>query len=102
MLSLVSLSHRVPGTEAPCPKLQLRGLCAEVLRVTNSRWRQQACAETLHLALGCGATDRAAAPAQGEPCDLLPSDERPQSRNLRMGCPAEGILWMVSSHVSIL
>ena len=35
VFSLVSLSHRVPGTEALRPKPQLRGLCAEALQMTK-------------------------------------------------------------------
>ena len=67
-------------------------MCGSAVNDTILDGGSRSCAETLHLALGCGATGSAAEPAQGEPCDLLPSDERPQSRNLRMGCPAEGIL----------
>ena len=67
-------------------------MCRSAVKGTILDGGSRPCAETLRLALGCGATGRAAAPAPAEPCDLLPNDERPQSSHLRMGCPAEGIL----------
>ena len=49
-------------------------MCRSAVKGTILDGGSRPCAETLRLALGCGATGRAAAPAQGEPCDLLPSE----------------------------